>query len=93
MAVLEVVKQDGAPLKTDDAGTRALLRALGFDPDTHRIENVRGPHKGLRVIGPDGRPQKFFSTKKLTSLQQHWKFLVAYDKHLTEEGVTREAQP
>ncbi len=51
---------------------RALLRVLGFDPDTHGIEAVSNPWQGLRVIGPSGTPVGFFTRRQLKAREREW---------------------
>lgn len=43
----------------------ALLLALGHDPDRHRIQPVRRPHKGLRIVDFLNRPVAFYTANQL----------------------------
>lgn len=48
-----------------DGGERTVIAALGFDAESHRLEHVGHPVKGVRVMGPDGRPVKFFRDEEV----------------------------
>jgi hypothetical protein len=47
---------------------RAVIRALGFDPDTHRIQFVRHPVHGIRIVDERGRAQRFVKKSALNAM-------------------------
>jgi hypothetical protein len=48
---------------------RAAVKALGYDPDTCRLEVVRGPFAGVRVVDGRGMPQRFVRLRDLAKME------------------------
>ncbi len=73
---------------------RAILRALNFDPDTHRLMQRRLP-EGVLVIRGTADPDegvnvadvcaKFLSKKTFTRICREQAFQDAYERHLAAE--------
>ncbi len=70
---------------------RAVLRALGYDPETHRLYQRRSP-EGLLVVSGD-EPVRFLSKKQFKELCRQDEFQAKYDDFLAGEkaGVWPEA--
>lgn len=53
---------------------RALVRALGFDPDTHHVEVVSGQWPGLQIVDGGGKKVRFVTRKALkkAAFQRLW---------------------
>lgn len=49
---------------------RALLTALGFDPDKHTGQRKTQPHRGLVVVNLAGKPVRFFTARQLMKLRK-----------------------
>jgi hypothetical protein len=62
---------------------RALLAALGFNPDTHRGYRRLRPFAGFQVVTLDGERIRFYTHKQLVKLQR--------DEWFTGE-ITRELE-
>src|SRR5439155_17911779 len=53
---------------------RAILLALGFDPDHDRAYHRRAPFAGLLVVDVDGRPVRFYTRRQLKELDRDESF-------------------
>lgn len=49
-----------------EAVSRAFLRLLGYDPDTHDIFDVKGKFPGVRITC-NGRPVRYLPERKVRS--------------------------
>ena len=60
---------EAKPVGEDHPTVRALMHALGYDPDTHQGVIRRQPHAGLLVLDAEGKRVRFFTAKQLMDLR------------------------
>lgn len=73
--------------------TRALLRALGYDPATHDLWVVQHPIAGVRVVDSLNEPIKFFAERALKRLGDSEVFTQAYADALAAEELAARPIP
>lgn len=64
---------------------RGFIRALGYDPVTHRLEHPK-VSQGVRLVGPDG-PIRFIPTRELARLEADGAFQDALREAVKGEAV------
>jgi hypothetical protein len=68
-----------------EVSRRALLRTLGYHPDTHGIWNVQHPIPGIRVVDAQNEPIKFFAEQAVRKLFESDDFLEPYGVAVAQE--------
>lgn len=85
-ATAHVVAAVKKPRTREQIVTAAVLRCLGYDADTHDLVHVRGPFRGVRVVGPDG-PVKFLRQRTFDAVTRGPIFAVAMQTFLEHEAA------